>query len=74
MPDFNEPAEKPWQTKRPPRRELLGPNVGRRITFGVRGAGSIRSSFHNVPVELPPLPSESSNVLLERAYTTSTCK
>ena len=71
MPDFNQPAEKQRQISCPPRRELLGPNVGRRITFAVQGAGSIRSTFHNVPVELPPLPTESSNVLMEHAYATS---
>ena len=71
MPNFNQPAEKQRQLSRPPRRELLGSNVGRRITFAVRGAGSIRSTFHNMPVELPPLPTESGNVLLEHAYAAS---
>lgn len=71
MPDFNQPAEKQRQLRRPPRRELLGPNVGRRITFAVRGAGSIRSFFHNVPVELPPLPGHE-NVLSEHSYTVHT--
>ena len=36
--------------------------------FAVRGAGSIGSTFHNMPVELPPLPTDSSNILLEHAY------
>ena len=67
----NQHAEKQRQLSHPPRRELLGSNVGRRITFAVRGAGSIRSTFHNMPVELPPLPTESGNVLLEHAYATS---
>ena len=71
MPDFNQPAEKQRQLQRPPRRELFGSNVGRRITFAVRGAGSIRSSFHNVPVELPPLPGRG-NILTEHSYTAGT--
>ena len=72
MPDFNQPVEKQRQISRLPRRELLGSNVGRRITFAIRGAGSIRCTFHNMPVELPPLPKGSDNVLLEHAYATST--
>ena len=39
-----------------------GPSVGRRIIFALRGAGSVRSSCHNVPVSLPPLPGQSNSI------------
>ena len=67
MPDFNQPPQKQREPRRPPRRELLGPSVGRRITFAVRGAGSVQSTFHNVPVTLPPPPGQV-NVLTEHSY------
>lgn len=56
MPAFDIPAAKPKQ-KRVAQRELLSGGVGGRVTMAQRGAGSIRSKFHNVPVELPPPPS-----------------
>lgn len=65
MPDLYQPAEKQREIQRPPHRELLGPNVGQRITFAVRGSGSVRSSFHNVAVELPLLTGHENNILLE---------
>ena len=67
MPDFNQAPQKQREIRRPPRRELLGPSVGRRITFAVRGSESVRTSFHNVPVSLPPLPGQS-HVLVEHSY------
>ena len=51
MPDF---STKPRREKRPkqvPRYELLG--ADNRATFAVRKTGSIRATFHNVPVDLP---------------------
>ena len=53
MPDFNTKSSKKQRLL--PRRELLRQDVGRRTTFAVHGAGSLRVAFHNVPIELPPL-------------------
>ena len=70
MPDFNQPPRKQRELRRPPRREVFGPSVGRRITFAVHGSGSVRSSFHNVPVSLPPLPGHNS-IVREHSYVAS---
>lgn len=51
MPEFSEPAPKPCRPRRAPRRELLGSNA--RVTYAVRGKQSVRSTFHNIPVNLP---------------------
>lgn len=69
MPDFSEKSKQSKRSKRLPRRELLT-NVGRRATFPVRGSISTRATFHNVPVDLPPLPGTDSNtrILLEHGY------
>ncbi len=37
-------------------------NVGGRVSLIQHGATSIRTQFHNVPVELPPLPSVPAHV------------
>ena len=66
LPDFSVPANRPRQPRRPPQRELLGAN--QRISFATRGAGSIRASFHNVPVNLPPPPGSETQVLSEHSY------
>lgn len=54
-PDFNEPQLRP-RVQRPARRELMTGGVGGRTSLAQRGATSIRTKFHNVPVELPPPP------------------
>ena len=54
-PDFNKGSGKHQHYAA--RRELLTSNVGGRISLVQRGATSIRSHYHNVPVELPPPPS-----------------
>ena len=56
-PDFSKPATRPRHEPRAPRRELISGNVGGRTVLAQRGAASIRTQFHNVPVELPPPPS-----------------
>ena len=63
MPDFSSPASCPRQPRRLPRQELLGAN--QRVSFAVRGAGSIRAKFHNVPVDLPPPPGSEMQVQSE---------
>lgn len=54
-PDFSKPPAKP-HTQRVAQRELMTSNVGGRASLVKRGASSIRTQFHNVPVELPPPP------------------
>lgn len=68
LPDFNQPPKKQRELRRPPRRELLGANVGRRVAFAVRGAGSLRATYHNTPVDLPPPPGFDQQHLSEHAY------
>ena len=67
MPDFSQMSSHPRQPRRTPRRELLGVYVGRRVTLVQRGATSLRASFHNVPIDLTPPPSQM-QFLLEHAY------
>lgn len=71
LPCFNDPVDPASARKlrRPPRRELLGSYVGRRISLAPRGAGSIRATFHNAPVDLPPVPNSSMEVFrIEYSY------
>ena len=66
MPSFDEKSTKKTKKKRIPRYELLGPNE--RVTIAVRGNNSIRTKFHNIPVELPPPPGTNNAFLHEHAY------
>ena len=45
-------------------------SVGRRVSLPVRGSLSVRATFHNVPVDIPPPPSVSRNerILSEHSY------
>ena len=57
-PDFSEESCLPKRkSNRPPRREQPAAFVSRRATMPIRGSLSVRPKFHNLPVELPPLPS-----------------
>jgi len=66
MPDFNTKPRKEKQPIRLPRYELLGAN--NRVTAAVRGDLSIRTKFHNVPVNLPPPPNVSNQCIYEHSY------
>ena len=66
MPEFSESSSRPRRLKRAPRRELLG--ASQRVTHTVRGSRSIRSTFHNIPVDLPPPPSTAARFLCEHSY------
>ena len=55
LPDFSQSTSKP-RKERIARRELLTSNIGGRVTMAQHGASSIRTQYHNVPVELPPPP------------------
>ena len=46
-PDFSKPSDRPRAL------QLMAGNLGRRASLVQRGATSIRTQFHNVPVELP---------------------
>ncbi len=70
MPSFNIQASKPKRLRRAPQRELLG--ASQRVTMAVRGAGSIRAAFPNVPVDLPPPPGAANQLVTEHSYA-STC-
>ena len=52
LPDFSQSKSKP-RKERIARRELLTSNIGGRVTMAQHGASSIRTQYHNVPVELP---------------------
>ena len=54
MPEFSVKPSKQKKPKRLPRYELLGGND--RVTLSIRGNPSVRTKFHNVPVDLPPPP------------------
>ena len=65
MPDFSVQNPKK-KVKRLPRYELLGANDSR-VTMSVRGDTSIRTKFHNVPINLPPPPG-TNPCLYEHSY------
>ena len=67
-PDFNLPSQRPKRkNKRLPRRELPTAFSVRRATLPVHGNLSVRAQFHNRPVDLPPLPTNQSNVTMDKA-------
>ena len=67
IPSFNESRSKPkWD--RAPRCELLAGSVCRRASFPIRSNLSIRTQFHNVPVNLPPPPTATIHQKLMAAY------
>lgn len=66
MPNFNQRLTTVKQPQGPPRRELLGSNVGRRVSFARRGARSFRATFHNHGVDFPPTSTD--DVLYEHGY------
>jgi len=66
MPDFN---TKPTKEKRPvhlPKYELLGAND--KVTMVICGDTSIRTKFHNLPVDLPPPPGAPNQCTYEHSY------
>ena len=69
MPAFDEPAEKPKQPKRVPRREQVRADVSGRVKMAIKGDRSIRTIFHNLPIELPPPPLQNQlSILSEHTY------
>ena len=57
LPEFSEPGKKTSRKqKRIPRGEQPAAFAPRRATMPVRGSLSVRLQFHNLPLELPPLP------------------
>ena len=57
LPEFSEPGKKTSRKqKRVLRREQPAAFAPRRATMPVRGSLSVRPQFHNLPLELPPLP------------------
>ena len=66
MPEFSAEPSKKRKPKRLPRYELLGTND--RVTLSVRGDTSVRTKFHNVPIDLPPPPGARNTHVLEHSY------
>ena len=66
LPGFNVEPSKQRQPKRAPRHELLGSSHC--VTLAVRGAGSIRTQFHNIPVDFPPPSGTSNSVMCDHSY------
>lgn len=64
--DFNEASGKRRKSSRAPRRETKA-FAGRRATLPVQGSLSIRTQFHNQPLNLPPL-STPVNIRTEHSY------
>jgi len=58
LPCFGTASSKPPVKKRVPRREQPSAFAPRRATMPVRGSLAVRPNFHNLPLELPPLPGE----------------
>lgn len=59
-------APRKKKRSRLPQRELLGSS--QRVTVAVRGSKSLRTTFHNVPVDLPPPPTAANLSLAEHSY------
>ena len=66
MAEFCVPALKPRKLHHAYQRKLLG--ASHHVTLAVHGAGSIRASFHNLRVYLPPLPHHPNQFVLEHSY------
>ena len=66
LPDFNEASGKRRKLSRAPRRETKA-FAGRRATLPVQGSLSIRTQFHNHPLNLPPI-STPPNITTEHSY------
>lgn len=57
LPSFSQSsAANKRKSRKVPRREQPAAFAPRRATMPVRGSLSVRAQFHNVPIELPPLP------------------
>lgn len=69
MPEFSESRSSTRRkNRRVPRREQPATFVPRRATMPVRGSLTVRAQFHNVPIELPPLPTAGSVHIVEHSY------
>lgn len=68
LPSFDKPQNTVPEVKRPPRRELMTSQGGRRVSFATRNSKSIRATFHSEPTDLPPLPHTFSLFSDEHSY------
>ena len=68
LPDFNSTINQPKRKgKRAPRRDISTAMFARRASLPVHGTLSVRTQFHNQPIDLPPL--RSSNIHIhEHSY------
>ena len=68
LPDFSQASStKKRKGRRVPRRELSGAFSGSHSILPVQGSLSVRTEFHNQPLELPPPPT-ASITLVEHSY------
>ena len=69
LPAFNlASSKKKRKSRTAPRREQPAAFILRRATLPVHGSTSVRSQFHNRPIDLPPPPTEHCH-LFEHSYT-----
>ena len=66
-PEFYKAPERKIKEKRMPRSEQPSAFVPWRATMSVRGTLSVRPTFHNLPLELPP-PPDGPVFLFEHSY------
>ena len=66
LPDFSVPSNK-QRKEHVARRELMTSRIGGRVSMAQHGASSIRTQYHNVPVDLPPPPNISAH-LIDHSY------
>ena len=55
-PSFNAPPQHPRREKRPRQREMIAGQAPGRTTLPTPGSRSVRLTYHNVPVNMPPAP------------------
>ena len=61
-PSFNVPPPRQPQAQRPRQREMLVGQAPGRTTLPVAGSRSVRVTYHNVPISMPPPPQEHSHI------------
>jgi hypothetical protein len=67
-PSFSIPSSKPPSAQRFRRREMLTGQAPGRTSFPAAGSKSTRLTFHNIPINIPPPPSQQSHIT-DHTYT-----
>lgn len=66
LPGFDEPRTEHTNTCSSTAQEIS--NLGRRLSVATRGRGSLRATYHPVPVDYPPVPHSFSIFQDEHSY------